>query len=63
MNGAGAVGAGAVPDGQDCCLSWVTELFPDALMVHRIDMDTSGLSFAFKIGTDGQVYPETVLDM
>ena len=34
---------GRGPDKQDCCLSRVTERFPDALMVHRLDMDTSGL--------------------
>ncbi|MDZ8118615.1 RluA family pseudouridine synthase [Pontiella agarivorans] len=34
---------GRGPDKQDCCLSRVTEMFPDALMVHRLDMDTSGL--------------------
>jgi tRNA pseudouridine32 synthase/23S rRNA pseudouridine746 synthase len=34
---------GRGPDKQDCCLSRVTEQFPDALMVHRLDMDTSGL--------------------
>lgn len=34
---------GRGPDKQDCCLSRVLEPFPDALMVHRLDMDTSGL--------------------
>jgi tRNA pseudouridine32 synthase / 23S rRNA pseudouridine746 synthase len=34
---------GRGPDKQDCCLSRVTQQFPDALMVHRLDMDTSGL--------------------
>ncbi len=34
---------GRGPDKQDCCLSRVAESFPDALMVHRLDMDTSGL--------------------
>ena len=34
---------GRGPDKQDCCLSRVTAQFPDALMVHRLDMDTSGL--------------------
>jgi tRNA pseudouridine32 synthase/23S rRNA pseudouridine746 synthase len=30
-------------DKQDCLLRQVLELYPDALMVHRLDMDTSGL--------------------
>ncbi len=30
-------------DKQDCCYSRVLEQFPGALMVHRLDMDTSGL--------------------
>jgi tRNA pseudouridine32 synthase/23S rRNA pseudouridine746 synthase len=34
---------GRGPDKQDCCLSRVLEQFPNALMVHRLDMDTSGL--------------------
>lgn len=34
---------GRGPDKQDCCLSRVLEQVPDALMVHRLDMDTSGL--------------------
>ena len=34
---------GRGPDKQDCCLSRVTAEFPEALMVHRLDMDTSGL--------------------
>ena len=34
---------GRGPDKQECCLSRVAEKFPDALMVHRLDMDTSGL--------------------
>ncbi len=34
---------GRGPDKQDCCLSRVAEQYPDALMVHRLDMDTSGL--------------------
>ena len=34
---------GRGPDKQDCCLRRVAEQFPDALMVHRLDMDTSGL--------------------
>ncbi|MEI6892148.1 MAG: RluA family pseudouridine synthase [Pontiella sp.] len=34
---------GRGPDKQDCCLSRVMAQFPEALMVHRLDMDTSGL--------------------
>ncbi len=34
---------GRGPDKQNCCLRRVLEQFPDALMVHRLDMDTSGL--------------------
>ena len=34
---------GRGPDKQDCLYSRVRETFPDALMVHRLDMDTSGL--------------------
>ena len=34
---------GRGPDKADCCLSRVTAEFSDALMVHRLDMDTSGL--------------------
>ncbi|MDF7799737.1 RluA family pseudouridine synthase [Pontiellaceae bacterium B1224] len=34
---------GRGPDKQDCCLSRATAQFPEALMVHRLDMDTSGL--------------------
>lgn len=34
---------GRGPDKQDCCLARVAAEFPDALMVHRLDMDTSGL--------------------
>jgi len=34
---------GKGPDKQDCCYRRVLEEFPDALMVHRLDMDTSGL--------------------
>lgn len=34
---------GRGPDKQDCCLSRVLAQFPEALMVHRLDMDTSGL--------------------
>ncbi len=34
---------GKGPDKQDCCYRRVLEQFPDALMVHRLDMDTSGL--------------------
>ena len=34
---------GRGPDKQDCCLSRVQAEFPDVLMVHRLDMDTSGL--------------------
>ncbi|WP_372807466.1 RluA family pseudouridine synthase [Pontiella sp.] len=30
-------------DKQDCCLARVRAEFPEALMVHRLDMDTSGL--------------------
>lgn len=30
-------------DKKDCCLSRIHADFPDALMVHRLDMDTSGL--------------------
>ncbi|VGO17827.1 Ribosomal large subunit pseudouridine synthase A [Pontiella desulfatans] len=34
---------GRGPDKQDCCLARVQAEFPEALMVHRLDMDTSGL--------------------
>ncbi|HSR87758.1 MAG TPA: RluA family pseudouridine synthase [Pontiella sp.] len=34
---------GRGPDKQDCLYHRVREQFPDALMVHRLDMDTSGL--------------------
>ncbi len=34
---------GRGPEKQDCCLRRVQEMVPDALMVHRLDMDTSGL--------------------
>ena len=34
---------GRGPDKQDCLYHRVLEQFPDALMVHRLDMDTSGL--------------------
>ena len=34
---------GKGPDKQDCLYHRVLEEFPDALMVHRLDMDTSGL--------------------
>lgn len=34
---------GRGPDKQDCCLHRVQAEFPEALMVHRLDMDTSGL--------------------
>jgi tRNA pseudouridine32 synthase/23S rRNA pseudouridine746 synthase len=34
---------GRGPDKQDCLYQRVLEQFPDALMVHRLDMDTSGL--------------------
>ena len=34
---------GRGPDKQDCLFHRVLEMFPDALMVHRLDMDTSGL--------------------
>jgi tRNA pseudouridine32 synthase/23S rRNA pseudouridine746 synthase len=34
---------GRGPDKQDCCYARVLENFPGALMVHRLDMDTSGL--------------------
>ena len=34
---------GRGPDKQDCLLLRVQEEFPDVLMVHRLDMDTSGL--------------------
>jgi len=34
---------GRGPDKQDCLLLRLQEPFPDALMVHRLDMDTSGL--------------------
>lgn len=41
---------GRGPDKQDCCLSRVMAQFPEALMVHRLDMDTSGLMlFALSI--------------
>jgi len=34
---------GRGPDKQDCLYHRVRERFPDALVVHRLDMDTSGL--------------------
>lgn len=34
---------GRGPDKQDCLYLRLQEQFPDALMVHRLDMDTSGL--------------------
>ena len=34
---------GRGPDKQECLYRRVLELFPDALMVHRLDMDTSGM--------------------
>ncbi len=34
---------GKGPDKQDCLYHRVLEQFPDALVVHRLDMDTSGL--------------------
>jgi tRNA pseudouridine32 synthase/23S rRNA pseudouridine746 synthase len=34
---------GRGPDKQDCLFHRVLEQFPEALMVHRLDMDTSGL--------------------
>jgi tRNA pseudouridine32 synthase/23S rRNA pseudouridine746 synthase len=34
---------GRGPDKQDCCYHRVLEKFPEALVVHRLDMDTSGL--------------------
>ncbi len=34
---------GRGPDKQDCLYRRVLEKFPDALVVHRLDMDTSGL--------------------
>lgn len=34
---------GRGPEKQDCCYHRVLEEFPDALVVHRLDMDTSGL--------------------
>jgi len=34
---------GRGPDKQDCCYHRLQESFPDVLMVHRLDMDTSGL--------------------
>ncbi|VGO21829.1 Ribosomal large subunit pseudouridine synthase A [Pontiella sulfatireligans] len=34
---------GRGPDKQDCLYHRMLEQFPDALMVHRLDMDTSGL--------------------
>ena len=34
---------GRGPDKQDCLLNRVLEKYPDARMVHRLDMDTSGL--------------------
>jgi len=34
---------GRGPDKQDCCYHRVLEQFPEALVVHRLDMDTSGL--------------------
>ncbi|NOY14193.1 MAG: RNA pseudouridine synthase, partial [Deltaproteobacteria bacterium] len=34
---------GRGPDRQDCLLSRVQQLFADALVVHRLDMSTSGV--------------------
>ena len=34
---------GRGPDKADCLLSRVQKTYPDALMIHRLDMDTSGL--------------------
>jgi len=34
---------GRGPDKQECLLSHIQTLYPDALIVHRLDMDTSGL--------------------
>ncbi len=34
---------GRGPDKQDCLYHRILECFPDALVVHRLDMDTSGL--------------------
>lgn len=34
---------GRGPDKQDCCFSRVLERFPEARVVHRLDMDTSGV--------------------
>ncbi len=34
---------GRGPDKQDCCYHRLLESFPDARVVHRLDMDTSGL--------------------
>lgn len=34
---------GRGPDKQECLLSHLTNLYPDAKIVHRLDMDTSGL--------------------
>ena len=34
---------GRGPDKQDCLSAWLQSAFPDALVVHRLDMPTSGL--------------------
>lgn len=34
---------GRHPDNQDCLLTRLTEEYPDALLVHRLDLDTSGI--------------------
>jgi tRNA pseudouridine32 synthase/23S rRNA pseudouridine746 synthase len=34
---------GRGPDKQDCLSAWLQSAFPDALVVHRLDMATSGL--------------------
>jgi len=34
---------GRGPDKQDCLITRLQQIFPDALVVHRLDMATSGL--------------------
>ena len=51
---------GRGPDKQDCLYHRMLEQFPDALMVHRLDMDTSGL--ITHIGGLNAV-PEATLDL
>ena len=44
---------GRGPDKQDCLSARIQAIYPDALIVHRLDMDTSGL-MCFARGADGQ---------